>query len=160
MKTPMMTGATSTVGQLRAARALFQEALRTRSLVAEESLGLQLQTLGSEPTSETLHTWLRAFRVALPAHSPVELLASAEALELELGGNLLGALLVLGGLLVARQRLERGEVDEAAAELGAEPTPEALRVVLQSWIHRGAAWGGPILGQMRDFYARIEESHG
>jgi len=158
-----MTTVTSTrfLGeQLGLARALFREGLRTRALVAEESLALQLRGLGPEAAPESLQTWLRAFRNALPPQGHLELVSSAEALELEVAGNLVGAVLVIGGLLVAQQRLQMGEVDEAAAELGAESTPEMLRSVLQGWIQRGAAWGGPVLGWMRDFYERIEVSRG
>jgi hypothetical protein len=144
--------------QLRVARELYQEAVRTRALVAEESLGLQLCGFGSEADRESLRAWSSAFRAAMPTKGHRELVATAQALELELEGNLVGAVLVIGRLLVAQRRLEMSEADESAADLGAKPTPEALRAVLQGWIIRGAAWGGPILGQMRDLSERIRST--
>ena len=154
----MVTGiSTNLLGeQLRVAHELFQEAMRTRALVAEESLGLQLLGFGSETTQESLLAWSRGFRAAMPTKGHGELVASAQAFELELAGDIVGAVLVLGRLLVAQQRLEIGQFDEIAVELHATPTPEALRAVLQSWVHRGLAWGGPLLGRMRDLSERIE----
>ena len=46
--------------------------------------------------------------------------------------------------------------EEASADVGHEPTAEALRAVLMTWITRGAAWGGPIVGWMRDLRDRLE----
>jgi hypothetical protein len=52
--------------QLRVARELYQEAVRSRALVADESLGLQLFGFGSEADRESFHAWSSAFRAAMP----------------------------------------------------------------------------------------------
>ena len=94
----------------------------------------------------------------MPTDERLEVSARAEALERELQGDLRGAVVVLGGMLVHQRRLEASEVGEI--ERGPEPSPEELRTVLGSWIQRGAAWGGPILGWMRDLHDRLEAPGG
>jgi hypothetical protein len=140
--------------QLRAAHALFREAEIAGALTSAESR--DAQPLAAVSTPEALRAWAHDFRAALSTEGHLELVARARSLELELEGILPGAVLVLGRLLVLQQRLETAELEEVAAELGPEATREGLRAVLTTWISRGAAWGGPILGWMRDLRDRLE----
>jgi hypothetical protein len=43
-------------------------------------------------------------------------------------------------------------------ERGPEPSAEALRTVLGTWIEQSAAHRGPMVGRMRDFRGRLEAS--
>ncbi len=155
--------------QLRAAHKLFDEAVRTHALgahVVPEALGAQLLALGSSPTHDSLLAWARNFRGAcigatplvagqpMPLEGHLEIGASASALELELQGDFRGAVVALGSALVHQRRLIAEEVGEL--ERGRAPNTEELRTVLGTWIQRGAAWGGPILGWMRDMRDRLE----
>ena len=155
---------------------LFAEAVRTRALIFHEALDARLLVVASSPTQGSLLAWAGDFFTALPteghieledsrlapdfltalrAKGHLELVVCAWSLQQELEGQLAGAVFVLGQALVQQQHLQPSEVTGIAAELGAEPTAEALRTVLHGWIQRGAAWGGPILGWMRDLHHRL-----
>jgi hypothetical protein len=154
-----MPSACAVVELLRLAHELYREALRSSAL--EDPFGAtlwgHLLALGSQPTREALLAWSRELRSELPTTGHMELVACSHALELELDGKPGAAVLVLGRLLALQRRLEAAEVDEVAADLGTEPTAEALRAVLQTWSFRLASSGGPILGRLRDFRERLEE---
>jgi hypothetical protein len=157
---------TSTVSlladQLRAAHRLFEAAMHSGALTSFEVLGSRLLELGTVPPCEALQVWAHDFCVALgrPPVQSADLVACALSFEQELSGKADRAVLILGELLSAQGRLTQAEFNEAAAELGSEPTAETLCAVLQRWIFRGAAWGGPILGWMRDLRDRLEVRHG
>ena len=153
---------------LRAARGLLEAAGRTRALVApgfHSPLSAQLVALGSSPTQESLRMWTRDFRLAcigVPPFPPqpmapavhLEIAACASSLELEMEGDLRGAVVELGSVLFHERRIEEEELREL--EDGPEPSSDELRTVLGVWIQRGAAWGGPILGWMRDLRDRLD----
>ena len=155
------------------ASALYQEAVRKGALFLDASsgaLGAQLAAVSSSPRRDALLAWVGNFRSAcigatpprpgqpIPAEEHIEIAALAAALELQLAGDFRGSVYVLGAMLVHQRRLEASEVEEI--QRGPDPSAEELRTVLGSWIMRGAAWGGPILGWMRDLHARLEAPPG
>jgi hypothetical protein len=140
-----------------AAEALYQEALRTAAFAVEEDLGEQLAGLGTSPTREALLGWCRNFRLALPVKCQVVPRALVWALECEIEGDGRQAVLVLVGALVHLGHIELREAEETEAELGPSPSDADLCTALRRWIRRGAAWGGPILGWMRDLCHRLED---
>jgi hypothetical protein len=159
--------------QLRVATELYQEAVRKGALFLDASsgaLGAQLAAVSSSPRRDALLAWVGNFRSAciggvpprpgqpMPAEEHIEIAALATALEHELAGDPRGAVVVFGVMLHHQQRLEADEVEEI--QRAPEPSAEELRTVLGSWIMRGAAWGGPILGWMRDLHARLEAAPG
>jgi hypothetical protein len=79
------------------------------------------------------------------------------ALECEIEGDARNAVLALVGALHHLKRIEFGEAEEVEAELGDKPSAGELCTVLRRWIERGAAWGGPTLGWMRDLCHRLED---
>ena len=140
--------------QLGAARVLFAEAVRTRALIFHEALDARLLVVASSPTQGSLLAWAGDFFTALPteghieledsrlapdfltalrAKGHLELVVCAWSLQQELEGHLAGAVFGLGQALVQQQHLQPSEVTGIAAELGAEPTAEALRTVLHGW---------------------------
>ena len=153
---------------LRAARDLLEDAGRTRALVApgfHPMLSAQLVALGPSPTQESLRTWTRDFRracIGVPPFPPqpmapavhLEIGACVASLELEVEGDLRGAVVELGSVLFHERRIGAEELREL--EDGPEPSSDELRTVLGVWIQRGAAWGGPILGWMRDLRDRLD----
>lgn len=143
--------------QLRAAHRLYQEALGSGA-VAPEPLGSRLLALGELPPHETLLAWAHDFRDALgtPPVQSADLVGCAVSFGLELSSKAVEAVMVLGELLSAQGHLTPAELGEAAEELEREPTADALRTVLMTWINRGASWGGPIVGWMRDLRDRLE----
>ena len=144
--------------QLRhAAEVVYQEAHRAAGLYSAKNIGQLLADLSTSPTREALLAWCSDLRLALPRECPLEPRTLVSALEREIEGDMRLAVLVLGGALVEQQRLEARDAEQADIELSGEPSREALRAVLQRWIHRGVAWGGPILGWMRDLRHRLED---
>ena len=143
--------------QLRAAHRLYRDAVRSGA-VAPEPLGSRLLALGTAPTHEALLAWAHDFSAALgrPPVDRADIVACAVSFCHELSGKLGDAVFVLGELLSVQRRLTPDEVKEASADVGHEPTTEVLRAVLTIWITRGAAWGGPIVGWMRDLRDRLE----
>ena len=149
--------------QLRAARALFGEALRAQLVASPRAdvLGPQLLALASTPSQEGLHAWASDFLMAMPKGRQLErdaldLIACAASLELELAGKLAAAVLELGIELVHQQRLSGREFHDDSAKLGPTPTVEGLRTLLLTWINCEVARSGPLLGGMRDLRDRLE----
>jgi hypothetical protein len=144
------------VEQVRAARHLFDHALRSGALASgAEALGARLRAFEAQPVSQPLAAWARDFSVALGAEGAPEVVSLARALEIELEGKTAAAVFELGETLLAQRRLLKAEVLDAAVLIDANPTTEELRSVLQTWIHRLAAGGGPILGWVRDLHDRL-----
>jgi hypothetical protein len=155
--------------QLRVATALYQEAVRKGALfpdASSTSLDAQLAATTSSPMPDALLAWARNFRNACigavpprqgqppPADEHIEIAALAVALEHELAGDFRGSVYALGVVLIHQRRLEADEV--YPIERAREPSAEELRTVLVTWIARSGAWGGPVLGWMRDLHDRLE----
>ena len=137
--------------QVRAARALFDDATRASVHVSHaEELSARLVAIEAQPDGQSLAAWVRDFRVGLR-----EIVDLAVALEMELEGKAAAAVFDLGDALVRQQRLPDAEVLDLAGQIGANPTTEQLRAVLQTWIARVAPGGGRILAWMRDLHDRL-----
>jgi hypothetical protein len=140
-----------------AADVLYQEALRSSALPDGEVVGRQLADLGPAPTQDALLVWCRDFRLALRVDGPPVPNALVAALDYELRDDPHSALLMLVDGLLKLGHIERQDAARFDDTLGGRPSRAELRSALQMWIVRGAAWGGPILGWMRDLCHRLED---
>jgi hypothetical protein len=140
-----------------AADVLYREAVRCSALADGEVIGRQLADLGAAPAPDALLAWCRDFRLALRVDGPPVPNALVAALDYELRDDPRSALLMLVDGLLKLGHIERQDAARFDNTLGGNPSLDELRSALTMWIIRGAAWGGPILGWMRDLCHRLED---